>query len=511
MICALLGANVLSQEYFNRNYDIAGYGLWSYGTTVLPNDSGYLIGAETCWPDNIGRTRISIVQLDFQGNQKWIKYYEQPDGSDYGFGVGYPGFFIKTFTEGYAITGNRRDPYPGWIRDRGILFRLDNNYDTLWTRLYGDQIEPCDTELLIRQVCQLYDYGFALFGGPMDYNDQRPHFTLIRTDSLGNKIWQKFYGEPPYQYYAYNFTPTSDHGFILGGLRYTYPIDQSYDPILFKTDSMGNEEWSLNLGSDYIDFAAFIDTTSDGNNIVGIMIADSMLSHDGSYRRICFTKLDNDGSILWQKKYGTSYIDNQLWSIKSLSNGKIVATGSRKRLYPEVPYRIGWILCTNYQGDSLWYREYTLVQGEHSWNFLYDIAQANDTGFIACGYINPVSPDPGPQNTWVIKVDSIGCESLDNCWVAVEESESKSIEGKKLIAFPNPSTEQITFEMDGEEILAGSLITVYDIYGKLYYEKFLTKSAVFLTLDVSTWSGGIYIARLTNMNNVVGDVKFIVE
>ena len=65
--------------------------------------------------------------------------------------------------------------------------------------------------------------------------------------------------------------------------------------------------------------------------------------------------------------------------------------------------------------------------------------------------------------------------------------------------------------MDGEEIKAGSLITVYDIYGKLYYEKFLTKSAVFLTLDVSTWSGGIYIARLTNMNNVVGDVKFIVE
>jgi len=77
--------------------------------------------------------------------------------------------------------------------------------------------------------------------------------------------------------------------------------------------------------------------------------------------------------------------------------------------------------------------------------------------------------------------------------------------------FPNPATERITFEMDGEEILAGSMITVYDIYGRLLYKEFLSKSTASLNIDVSTWPGGIYIARLTYMNNVAGDVKFIVE
>ncbi|MBN1200074.1 MAG: T9SS type A sorting domain-containing protein, partial [Bacteroidales bacterium] len=256
---------------------------------------------------------------------------------------------------------------------------------------------------------------------------------------------------------------------------------------------------------------ALVDTTFDGKIIIGTVIGDSALGNDKSYRRICFTKSDNNGNIIWQKKYCTSYIENQLWSIKCLKNGKIVATGSRKRFYPEVPYQIGWIICTNSQGDSIWYREYTLVQGEHSWNFLYDIAQANDSGFIACGYINPVSPDPGPQNTWVIKVDSIGCESLDNCWVAVEEPESKSVEERKLTAFPNPATNRITFEMDGEEIHAGSKLTVYDIYGKIFYNEFLTKSTVSQIVDVSAWPAGIYITRLLTLDGVVTSVKFVIE
>lgn len=507
-IAMFINLQVPAQEYFNRKYDITGLGLWNFATTVLQDNDGYLIGAATCRPGS-NRKRISIVNLDYQGNQQWIKYYEQDPGG-YEYGVGYAGFLIKTFTPGYAITGIRRDPYPGWVRDQGVLFRLDENFDTVWTQLYGDRIEPCDTELLIRQVRQVNDGGYALFGGPMDYNDQRPHFTVIRTDSVGNKLWQQFYGIPPYHYYAYSFAVTSDHGFVLGGFRW-FDDPQSFDPVLFKTDSMGNEEWFLNLGSEFMDYTAFVDTTYNGNIIAGTVIADSMLYPDGFYGRICFTKMDNDGSIIWQKKYGESYIDNQLWSIKSLSNGKIVATGSRRRVYPEVPYRLGWILCTNSEGDSLWYREYTLVQGEHSTNFLYDVIQTNDSGFIACGYVNPVSPDPGPQSTWVIKVDSLGCESPSYCWVNVEEEEAMPAEKGKMILFPNPAIDILNLRMTGDQFKQGTELLFYNIYGQVQERRVVTAASEVLQVDVSGWPPGIYIVRLLSKGALEAAEKFVVE
>jgi len=511
MLILSLPIEGISQEYFNYRYNITGYNLWDYSTSLLQVENGYVLCAETCWPTNSSRRRISLVMLDFEGNQQWIKYFESNLGG-YSNGIGYSGCLIKAAPSGFAMIGVARDSYPGWVRDRGILFRLDENYDTLWTQLYGDFIEPCDTELIIRQVHQLDDNGFAIFGGPMDFNDQRPHFSIIRTDSSGNKIWEKFYGEPPFHYYAYHFSVTSDNGFVLGGLLW-YVEAQSCDPVLFKTDSNGNEEWFMNLGSEFMDFASFSDITFDDKIIICTIIADSAIGVDDYYGKICFIKLDNGGNIIWQRKYGAIFIRDQLWSIKSLPNGKIVATGSGYRHYPGSGPRprIGWIICTDSEGDSLWYREYSLLQGEYSKNFLYDIIQTSDSGFIACGYVSPVYPDTGTQDTWVIKVDSIGCESPEYCWTAIEKPEIKPAKTGKLTVFPNPATERITFEMDGEEILAGSLITAYDIYGKLYYEKFLPKSAVSLTIDVSTWSGGIYIARLTYMNNVVGDVKFIVE
>jgi len=510
----LPGSEIFSQEYFSQSYDITGYGLWSYGTTVLTNDSGYLIGAETCWPNSTGKRRISLVQLDLQGNQKWIRYYDQGNNNGFGIGIGFSGFLTKTYPEGYAITGVRRDPYPGWIRDQGILFRLTENYDTIWTKLYGDRVEPCDTELLLRQVRQISTGGFVLYGQVMYYNDQRMHLTIIKTDLSGNKIWQKFYGQPPYSYFGYSFAVTSDRGFVLGGSRW-FDNAQSYDPIIFKIDSVGNEQWFLNLGSEFMDYAAFVDTIYDGNIIVGTVIADSSLGNDSYYGRICFTKLDNDGSIIWQRKYGSSNVNDQLWSIKSLPDGKIAATGSGYRYYPGSgpEPRIGWIILTNAEGDSLWYREYSLVQGENSTNFLYDIVHTNDSGFIACGYVNPVYPDPGPQSTWVIKVDSLGCESPSYCWVNVEEEEEEAIpaEKGKMVLFPNPAIDILNLRMTGDHFKQGTELLFYNIYGQVQERRVVTTASEILQFNVAGWPPGIYVVRILSKGALVAAEKFVVE
>lgn len=499
-----------AQDYFNYRYNISGEELYDFATTILPNSDGYLIGAESGSPDNPDRRRIALVTVDFLGQMTGVSFYGQP-GIDYG--VGYPGFLIKANGIGYALTGFKRSPYPGLVRTQGILMRLDENYDTLWMRLYGDIVEPCDTELILRQIRQLPDGGFSLFGGPMAYYDQRPHFSLIRTDSAGNKLWEKYYGEPPHMFFAFSFNATTDKGYILSGIRYTYPVDQSYDPVVFKTDSLGNEEWSKNFGSDYLDYTISVDTTIDGKILIGTIIADSSLSHDNYYGRICFIKLDNGGNIIWQRKYGKSDVNNQLWSIKSLPNGKIVATGSSYRFYPGSGPRprMSWIICTDSAGDSLWYREYSLLNGEYSTNFLYDVVQTNDSGFVACGYVHPVYPDTGTQDTWIIKVDSIGCESPEYCWTGIKEPEIKPVEIGKLIAYPNPANNHITFEIGGEEWNSGSQIDIYNIFGSEMAHEILWVNTRCWTLDVSALPPGIYVARILSPEGEVRSVKFVVN
>jgi hypothetical protein len=281
--------------------------------------------------------------------------------------------------------------------------------------------------------------------------------------------------------------------------------------VIFKLDSLGNQEWFQNIGSPFMDYYPFCDTTTDGNIIIGTVISDSNYSTDQYCGRITYLKLDNEGNIFWEKKYGEAKIGNRLWSIKALDNGNIISTGSRRRTYPETPYEIGWILCTNAEGDSLWYREYIFLDGQDSFNFLYDIAQANDSGFVACGYVYPAPPDTGTQDTWVIKVDSIGCESPGNCWVNIEEPDMKPVENGKLIAYPNPATSYINLSVGGMDLEAGTQITIYDIYGRTIAHDITPKDKDTWRIDLSKWPPGIYVARIVFMNEAVTTVKFVVE
>ena len=178
-----------SQEYFNKRYNITNQWLWDYSTTVIPMQDGYLLGAETGSTDNIHRRRIAIVKIDLTGDQKWIKTYGEP-GIHYA--LGYPGSLIPTGDGLYALSGVKGSPYPGWTRDQGLMMRLNGNLDTIWSRLYGDQIEPCDSAYIFRQLIRLKDHGYAIIGDFMNSIEWRPQIYVARTDSLGNILWNKW-------------------------------------------------------------------------------------------------------------------------------------------------------------------------------------------------------------------------------------------------------------------------------------------------------------------------------
>lgn len=90
---------------------------------------------------------------------------------------------------------------------------------------------------------------------------------LVKTDSNGNKEWDKTFGGTDWDE-ARAVLQTSDGGYILAGWT-TYSYDAgSREAWLVKTDSNGNKQWDKTLGGRNWDGAYSIQQTTDGGYII---------------------------------------------------------------------------------------------------------------------------------------------------------------------------------------------------------------------------------------------------
>ena len=120
-------------------------------------------------------------------------------------------------------------------------------------------------------VQQTSDGGFILAGTSCSYGAGSYDFWLLKTDSNGNKQWDKTFGEPDYDW-AVAVQQTLDGGYILVGKT-------SGDVWLLKTDSNGNKQWDKSFGGP-ADWADAVQQTMDG----GYILAGGMYSYGtGSY------------------------------------------------------------------------------------------------------------------------------------------------------------------------------------------------------------------------------------
>jgi hypothetical protein len=328
---------------------------------------------------------------------------------------------------------------------------------------------------------------------------------IIRTDKYGNKEWESTFGYSGNVINrGYSVIQTTDSGFAIGGFKYTPGQSVTGDPIVIKTDSMGNQQWMKNLGGPIKDNKAMLCLDYDGNILVGTNYGDEM-SGDDVFSRINIIKLDNEGNILWNKKYGESVLHNYLSNIRVLENQDVIATGSK---YVGEPWRAGWVIKLNADGDSLWYREYLLLQ--YSINKLRDIIPTSDNGFLACGYVSPLSPDTGTQDAWVIKLDSIGCDTPGcDTTVAIPEIVYKNTEDE-LYIYPNPASNVLNIQYPITNDECRSIISIYDIFGRKVKEIKIPKGQQQLSVDVSNWHNGLYVAVLRNDKKIIAKQKFVI-
>ena len=497
------------QLYFNNRYDFGGEGIYDKSYCIIDSDDGYVIAgnSQVLSPPYYWWRKI-IAKIDYNGNQLFVKSFNI-DSVHMFFSSNNTGFLIKNENIYYSV-GKKRTPTSQGLHDEGMLMCYDENLDTLWSKLYGEISTPYDTDYLFNNI-KIADQNNLVITGGRKPDGLRSHVYLLKTDSLGEKSWDQSYVYGQHYITGYSVIQTNDLGYVIGAFSYTPGQNVTGEPIVIKTDSLGNQQWLKNLGGPFMDYKAMVCTAPDGNIIVGTNFADEMFNPNIAYSRINIIKLDNEGNEIWNKKYGESVIHNYLLNVRALNDGSIIAVGSVYKPDPE-PERMGWVLKTNVDGDSLWYREYKNIYGNESRNYLYDIIQTEDSGFIACGYILPVQPDTGSQDSWVIKLDSIGCDTAGcDPTVAIEEDEKIwSIgDGEQMVLYPNPASDRINCRLS--VVNCRISIYVYDMFGRKMEEIEILRDQKQIQINISSYPQGLYIAVLKTSKGIIARKKFVIK
>ena len=507
IISFLLGFStiVYSQIYFSERYYFETYNSWDGAGNILENDSSYVIIGATGDQFVSSWHRLGFLKIDKNGNKVFSKSIGDTISEYY---VQYPGAFRKSGEDEYIAVGVKRQYTDSWVKDAGIIYRFNNLFDTLWTNTsVCDKILPIDTSYIFNHCFELSDKSLIIAGN-ITVNGETSKALLLKSDSLGNELWRKYFSNSTFNL-GVNVIQTTDGGFALSCYLWTFGLYGIAAPYIVKTDSMGTEQWRHYINwFDQKHGPMYLQNSSD-STIVGAYHYSDIINYPAteSENRDALIKIDLDGNVIWDKKFGNYEHNKQLKSMNVNAQGRFIITGYKTNA--ELSQRVGYMLNCNNDGDSLWYREYELLHEDLSNNYLYGVIHTNDGGYLAVGSVVPNPPDTGNQDVWVIKVDSMGCESFDECWTGVKENIAMR-KAQELEIYPNPANEIVNILIPKENESENHILVVYDLYGRIIDESNLPSGTSTIQINVSKWASGLYAAVSSYKGSISGKGKFIV-
>jgi uncharacterized delta-60 repeat protein len=239
-----------------------------------------------------------------------------------------------------------------------------------------------------RSIQQTSDGGYIVAGMTQCFGAAVQDVWVIKLNSYGEVEWQKRYGGTLLSY-AYSVRQTRDGGYIVAGYTRSFGAT-GYNMWILKLNSDGSIDWQKRYGISSDDRVYAIKQTSDGGYIVG--------GQTGSTAYFWILKLNNDGSIDWQKKYTLGGANTVTSIIQTLDGGYIV-TG---RAAPSGIYI--WVIKLTSTGSITWQKRYG--QSPTANELPYQILQTSDGGYIVVGRTAPSGFTD--YDAWIIKLTSSG-------------------------------------------------------------------------------------------------------
>jgi hypothetical protein len=317
---------------------------------------------------------------------------------------------VRTSDGGFAIAGNTKSYGVGVPMSNFWLVKTDGSGVTQWNKTYGGFGDD-DAYSLV----QTSDGGYALAGVTYSYGvgaPVLPNFYLVKADSSGNMIWNKTYGGM-YQDEAYSLVQTSDEGYLMAGYTNSYGAGGN-DFWLIKTDSAGNTQWNKTYGGTYTDRARSLVQTSDG----GYAIAGYTNSYGAGapwYSNFWLVKTDGSGVTQWNKTKGSIGSDFA-YSMVQTSDGGYALAGYTDYYGLGTPtYLNFWLVKTDSSGNTQWSKPY----GGTNDDVAGSLVQTSDGGYAIAGYTNSYGAGAPYSDFWLVKTDSAGSLQWDKTYGGV--------------------------------------------------------------------------------------------
>lgn len=292
----------------------------------------------------------------------------------------------QTYDGGYIIAGST------WlgVGDEYIyLIKTDSDGDTIWTKAFG---QAGGIETVIQTSKQEYIVG----SGTISYGAGAQDVLLTSVDNNGNISWSKTYGEMNADY-AHTVLQTADGGFILSGLTKSFGAGEA-DICLIKTNSTGNTVWTKTYGGADFEIGESIQQTRDG----GYIITGRTLSYGAGNFDVILIKIDAAGSTLWTKTYGGNDMDIGYFVLETDSGYMVCGvTKSFGAGLDDV-----FLIQTDTIGNLIWSKTY----GGSSYDGSTCIQKTSDSGYIVSGYTK--SSGAGMRDCYLIKINCNG----DSLW-----------------------------------------------------------------------------------------------
>lgn len=358
-------------------------------------------------------------------------------------------------------------------RSNGILMLLNSN---------GSKNKVCefkDDESLIdyyKEVLELDD-GFIICGTKIN-QDSRPGAFVMKTDRLGNKIWEKKFFNSQRRWYFNSIYLIDDNTLVLG-ISSTPPINTpisqlNAQTVILAIDSLGAQKWiwespiSLNEGS-----AIAIQKTNQGNWIYlsGRMELFPQQGYWTVQPKIIVR--DSNFNLVFEKIVGyNSSANNYFADLLMTPDNNWITVGSM--LVPSTPNtQSGWVYKFSNSGDSIWNRYDTVFYNSNSSSFHYPsgsvVLPSGST--IVCGQVDNYTTFESKSWAWLIKVDNDGCVDTFNC--ATVGTKIPNMEAELMI-YPSPTSSYVYY--NDKNNTTWEKIEVINIYGKVLYSTLMPQN-----------------------------------
>ena len=305
------------------------------------SDGGYVIvGSSTSY--GAGGSDLWILKVDASGEFSWSKTYGG-QGNDVGKAI------VQTSDGGYIITGYTKSFSSGGDMDLWLIKTDANGESCLyndggtctqnsskWVKSFGTSGNDYGNS-----VQETSEGDFIVAGK----SGRIPSVFVVKTNSLGEKIWENLYGTGPGDRGQY-IIERQDLGFLIVGKENPNNADDNL--CLINIDTDGSEVWHSLYGGGSSDGGNHVSEVSGG----GFIIAGSTKSYgNGNWDDMWLVKTSTGGSMEWQKTYGGNYTEIGNYVHEKVSGGYII-TGSTESNGQGL-YDI-WVVSTDYTGNEIY-------------------------------------------------------------------------------------------------------------------------------------------------------------